>query len=319
MTASDRLGSGSARAGNRVNVACGDFHWTDLREGRTPRRQTAPVKLIGVRVGLHTVVGRLLDDDTVVELAEATEFYADLERWLPRAAEATGPGRPRGGIDEAPAVPPSARVLCVGLNYRLHAEEAGLPEPEHPAIFGRWTASLVPGGTPVPVPVGEPGLDWEVELAVVVGRPLHRVGADAALAGVLGYAAFNDLSAREHQMHSRLWTVGKNADNSGPISPVVTADEVGDPRNGLGLRTRVNGELVQDGSTADMIFPVGDLLAYLSEVMTLNPGDVVCTGTPAGVGFKRTPPRFLQPGDVVEVEIDRVGAVANPVVGGPLP
>ena len=184
---------------------------------------------------------------------------------------------------------------------------------EHPAFLGRWTVSLVSDGVPVPVPAGEPGLDWEVELAVVVGPPLYRVHPDTALAGVLGYAAFNDLSARTHQMHSRLWTLGKNADRSGPISPVVTADEVGDPRRGLRLQTRVDGEVVQDDSTSDMIFSVGEILGYLSGVMTLNPGDVT-PGTPQGVGFKRTPPRYLGPGDVVEVELERVGAVANPVV-----
>lgn len=272
------------------------------------------MKLVGIRDGLWTVVGRLFDDGTVAPLAEATEFYADLERWKARAAALQGGERCRDEITEVPAVPPAARVLCVGLNYRLHADEAGLPMPEHPAFFGRWTVSLVSGGVQVPVPAGEPGLDWEVELAAIVGRPLHRVDADAALAGVLGYAAFNDLSARTHQMHSRLWTLGKNADRSGPFSPIVTADEVGDPGAGLRLRTRVNGELVQDGSTSDMIFSVGGILAYLSEVMTLNPGDVVTTGTPDGVGFKRTPPRFLGAGDVVEVEIERVGTVTNLIV-----
>jgi len=272
------------------------------------------VKLVGIRDGLRTVVGRLFDDHTVAPLAEVTEFYADLDRWVTRAAALGGGERSRFEIAETPAVPPAARVLCVGLNYRLHADEAGLPVPEHPAFFGRWTVSLVSDGVPVPVPAGEPGLDWEVELAATVGRPLRRVDADTALAGVLGYAAFNDLSARTHQMHSRLWTLGKNADRSGPFSPIVTADEVGDPGAGLGLRTRVNGELVQHGNTSDMIFSVGEILAYLSEVMTLYPGDVVTTGTPDGVGFKRTPPRFLGPGDVVEVEVDRVGAVANPIV-----
>jgi 2-keto-4-pentenoate hydratase/2-oxohepta-3-ene-1,7-dioic acid hydratase in catechol pathway len=206
-------------------------------------------------------------------------------------------------------------VLCVGLNYRLHAEEAGLPVPEHPAFFGRWTVSLVADGTPVPVPSSEPGLDWEVELAAVVGRPLAGVTPDQALAGVFGYAAFNDLSARRHQMHSPLWTLGKNADSSGPFSAVVTADEVGDPSSGLRLLTRVNGEIVQDASTADMIFPVGQLLAYLTEVMTLNPGDVIATGTPRGVGFKRTPPRYLRAGDTVGVEVERVGSVSNRIVG----
>jgi len=213
-----------------------------------------------------------------------------------------------------PAVRPSARVLCIELNYRLHAAEAGLPIPEYPAFFGRWTPSLVTGDIPVPVPSGEPGLDWEVELAVVVSRPLDRVDAAAALGGVIGYAAFNDLSAREHQMHSRLRTLGKNADRSGPISPIVTADEVGDPADGLRLVSRINGEVVQDGNTADMIFPVGDILAYVSEVLTLAPGDVICTETPAGVGSKRTPPRYLGPGDVVEVEIGRVGILGNPIV-----
>jgi len=147
-----------------------------------------------------------------------------------------------------PAVRPSARVLCIELNYRLHAAEAGLPIPEYPAFFGRWTPSLVAGDIPVPVPSGEPGLDWEVELAVVVSRPLDRVDAAAALGGVFGYAAFNDLSAREHQMHSRLRTLGKNADRSGPISPIVTADEVGDPADGLRLVSRINGEVCRTGT-----------------------------------------------------------------------
>src|SRR5215210_1941418 len=229
------------------------------------------VRFVGMQRAGQTVIGRLFGDGTVAEVAEATSFYADLEGWLSHARSLPGGRWERRQSDEVPAVPAAARILCVGLNYRSHAEEAGLPIPEHPAFFGRWTVSLVSDGTPVPVPPGEPGLDWEVELAAVVG-----------------YAAFNDLSARDHQMHSRLWTVGKNADRSGPFSAVVTADEVGDPREGLHLATRVNGETVQDASTADMIFPVGQILSYLSEVMTLNPGDVIATGTPQGVGFART-------------------------------
>jgi 2,4-didehydro-3-deoxy-L-rhamnonate hydrolase len=267
-----------------------------------------------MRQGAQTVIGRLFPDDTVAEVAEAAEFYADLRGWVADAESLPGGRRYRFEIDELPAVPPSARVLCVGLNYRSHAEEARLPLPDHPEFFGRWTVSLVSDGTSVPVPSSEPGLDWEVELAAVVGKPLAGVDPDGALAGVFGYAAFNDLSARRHQLHSRLWTPGKNADRSGPFSAVVTADEVGDPRAGLRLRTRVNGETVQDASTADMIFPLGELLAYLSEVMTLHPGDVIATGTPQGVGFTRTPPRYLCPGDTVEVEVERVGAVANRIV-----
>jgi 2-keto-4-pentenoate hydratase/2-oxohepta-3-ene-1,7-dioic acid hydratase in catechol pathway len=201
----------------------------------------------------------------------------------------------------------------MGLNYHSHAAETGLPPPKYPPIFGRWTASLVVGGTPVPVPPGERGLDWEGELAVVVGAQMTDVDEDTAMRGVFGYAAFNDLSARRAQGASAQWTLGKNADRSGPIGPVVTADEVGDPAAGLRLVTRVNGEVVQDGDTSDMIFPVGRILSYLSRTLTLNPGDVLITGTPAGVGYTRTPPRYLVPGDVVEVEIERVGSVRNPV------
>ena len=273
------------------------------------------MRFIGVRHGLRTVIARLFDDSTVAEVAEATEFYADLDRWVEHAAALSSGEVLRTAVQEVPAVPAAARVVCMGLNYRLHAAEAGLPVPDYPAFFGRWTASLVSTGTPVLVPVGEPGLDWEVELAAVVGQPLARVDAETALSGVFGYATFNDLSAREHQRHSGLWTAGKNADRSGPFSAIVTADEVGDPRSGLRLTTRVNGEVVQDSSTADMIFSVGELLAYLSEVMTVNPGDVVTTGTPEGVGFKRTPPRYLTAGDVVEVEIERIEVVRNPIVG----
>ena len=272
------------------------------------------MKFVGVQDGRQVRVARLFEDGRVAPVADAADFYADLDAALAAAATLTGGDQARAEIAEAPAVPPGARVLCVGLNYRLHADESGLDVPDHPAIFGRWTASLIPNGAPAPVPPGEPGWDWEVELAAVVGRPLRGVDAQTALAGVFGYAAFNDLSARAHQMHSRLWTVGKNADASGPISEIVTADEAGNPGDGWRLTTVANGETMQDGNTRDMVFSVGELLAYLSEVMTLQPGDVIATGTPDGVGFKRTPPRYLVPGDSVTVAIEAVGSVTTPIV-----
>ena len=271
------------------------------------------MRFIGIRDGRTVTVARLFEDDTVATVAEVGDFYADVAGSLAAAGALTGGDRARSAVNEAPAVPSSARVLCVGLNYALHADESGLKLPDHPAIFGRWTASLVPTGTAAPVPPGEQGWDWEVELAAVVGRPLRGADPAGALAGVFGYAAFNDLSARAHQMHSRLWTVGKNADASGPISEIVTADETGDPGDGWRLTAVVNGETMQDGSTADMVFGVGELLSYLSEVMTLNPGDVIATGTPDGVGFKRTPPRYAVPGDVVEVAVAGVGSVTTPI------
>ena len=267
-----------------------------------------------MRDGRTVTMARLFDDETVAPVADITDFYGDLAASTAAAGALSGGSVARDDIVEVPAVPPAARVLCVGLNYRMHADEAGMNVPEHPAVFGRWTASLVASGVSAPVPAGEPGWDWEVELAAVVGRPLKGVTPAQALAGVFGYAAFNDLSARTHQLHSRLWTVGKNADASGPMSPIVTADETGDPGAGWRLTTTVNGETMQDGSTADMVFGVGELLAYLSEIMTLHPGDVIATGTPDGVGFKRTPPRYLVAGDTVEVAVEGVGSVTTPIV-----
>ncbi|WP_396231003.1 fumarylacetoacetate hydrolase family protein, partial [Frankia sp. EI5c] len=219
----------------------------------------------------------------VARLAEVDEFYADLPRWTAAAREITAASRRRAEhegagedagagkagaavgvvagaavgagagaaaeiteiteIDLLPPVPAGARILGMGLNYHAHAAETGLELPKKPPIFARWTASLAVEGTPVPVPPGERGLDWEGELAAVVGARLTDVDEETALAGVFGYAAFNDLSARRAQGASAQWTLGKNADRSGPMSPVVTADEVGDPGLGLRLVTRVNGEV----------------------------------------------------------------------------
>lgn len=250
----------------------------------------------------------------VVPLAPMAEFYGDVTGWLRRAAASTGDApTPVTGLTLIPPVPPTAKVICAALNYASHAAETGGKLPEHPNLFARWYATLVTDGTPVPVPRTEPGLDWEVELAVVVGAPLVDVTPDEVAAGVLGYTVFNDLSAREHQRTSRQWALGKNSDRSGPVgSTIVTADSV-DAAN-LHLETRVNGEVMQSGSTSDMIFSVAELLSYASRTITLRPGDLIATGTPPGVGFVRNPPRFLYPGDVVEVEVEGVGMVRSPIV-----
>ncbi|ONH27145.1 fumarylacetoacetate hydrolase family protein [Pseudofrankia asymbiotica] len=299
------------------------------------------MRFVGFREGGRALVGVLTQTSggapgaatpaagvpAVIGLAPVEEFYADLARWRDRAAEALAlPGtaaRPARELTLVPPVPPAARVLCVGLNYRAHAAETGLPLPKYPAIFGRWTVSLTVDGTPAPVPAGERGLDWEGELGVVVGATLADADEATALAGVLGYAAFNDLSARRAQGRSPQWTLGKNSDHSGPLGPVVTADEVGDPADGLRVVTRMRTraddgsvveEVVQDGDTSDMIFSVGQVLSFISQTITLHPGDLLVTGTPAGVGYIRRPARYLVPGDWVEVEIERVGRVATPIV-----
>ena len=272
------------------------------------------MKLVGVRTG-RTVEVAVQVGDRITPVAEVGEFYADLPHWLDVARKVTVGELAVDDVEPAPPVPPSARVICIGLNYRAHAAEGGFTPPEHPTVFGRWVASLTVSGTPAPVPANEPGLDWEGEVAAVVGRRLTDVDEPTATAGVLGYAAFDDLTARTAQKLTAQWTLGKNADRSGPIGPIVTADETGDPADGWRVTTRVNGETVQDGNTRDMIFGVGDLLSRISRTLTLEPGDVIATGTPEGVGYVRTPPWFLTPGDVVEVEIDHLGVLRTPIVG----
>lgn len=265
----------------------------------------------GVKWNGETHIGVLTDQGLRV-LASATDFFADLPRWVDEA-KAGGGWTP--GEDLAAAAPawPGARVLCVGLNYKAHAAEGGFTPPEYPAIFGRWARSLVAGGEPVAAL--DERLDWEGELAVVVGARLADATPQEALAGVLGYAVFNDISARTFQRHTHQWTPGKNMDGSGVMGPIVSADEVGDPADGLRLETRFNGQVMQSATTADMIFPVGDILAYLSKIMTLYPGDIVVTGTPEGVGYARNPPILMRPGDEIEVSIERLGAVRNRIVG----
>ena len=260
-------------------------------------------------------VGAIGADGKATPIAPRDAFWQDPARALaaPRGAKAYDVSNVR----QRPAVPLSARVICIGLNYKNHAEEGGGQAPANPVVFGRWTATLIADGDAAPAI--EPRFDWEGELGVVIGKPMFRAPAEAAMAGVFGYCAFNDLSARTFQRGSPQWTMGKNADLSGPMGAIVTADEVGDPKAGLRLTTRCNGEIMQDDNTRDLIFPVDFLIAHISQVMTLQPGDLIATGTPAGVGAARRPPIFLTAGDVVEIEIERVGKVTTPIVAAPAP
>lgn len=273
------------------------------------------MKLVGIRAPGRADRVALLDGERVRPVADVTEFWAGPERWLAAAADPDGLGPPLEGGRLIPPVPPSARVICIGLNYRAHAAEGSFQVPDYPTLFGRWTASLSVGGVPAPVPPGEDGLDWEGEVAAYVGASLCDADPDTARAAILGYSTFNDLTARRAQKLTAQWTLGKNGDRSGPMGPLVTADQVGDLRDGLHLQTRVNGAVVQDAQTSEMIFEVGEVLSLISRTFTLNPGDVIATGTPEGVGYVRDPPRLLGPGDVVEVEVERLGVLRTPVTG----
>ncbi|MGW4241896.1 fumarylacetoacetate hydrolase family protein [Nocardia sp. NPDC004722] len=273
------------------------------------------MKLVGIRGASGAAEVAIVDRAKLTPLCSVAEFWTDPRGIVARPAREARVPVELAAAHLVPIVPSSARIICVGLNYRAHAGEGGFEVPDFPTIFGRWTASLSVGDAPVRVPAGEPGLDWEGEVAAYIGAEFAGGDADAARAAVFGYSTFNDLTARRAQKLTSQWTLGKNVDGSGPLGPLVTADEVGDLRDGLRVRTRVNGEVMQDASTAAMIFDVGQLISHLSTVFALHPGDVIATGTPEGVGYVRTPPRLLGDGDVVEVDIERLGVLRTPVLG----
>ncbi|WP_103356027.1 fumarylacetoacetate hydrolase family protein [Amycolatopsis sp. CA-128772] len=278
------------------------------------------MRIVGVRrqPGASTVeVAALADEgETVTVIASLRDFWVDPAEQLSRPF--TGPTVPTTELQLVPPVLPDARVLCIGLNYRDHVAEGSYHDqalPPYPTLFARWTQSLTVDGAEVPVPANEPGLDWEGEVVAWIGAPLIDASPEHALASVVGYSVFNDLTARTAQKRTSQWTLGKNADRSGPIGPLIPAAEVGDLRRGLRLRTRVNGEIVQDARTDQMIYTVGETLSQVSHSLSLRPGDLLATGTPSGVGYARTPPRLLQAGDTVEVEVERLGVLRNSVVG----
>lgn len=254
-------------------------------------------------------------DDEVTVIAPLEEFWSDPVGHLTRPP--TGPTFAVAEIVQVPPVLPDARVICIGLNYREHAAEGSYRDqelPTYPTLFARWTRSLSVDGAEIPVPSNEEGLDWEGEVVAWVGAPLIDADPEQALAAVLGYSTFNDLTSRRAQKLTSQWTLGKNGDRSGPIGPLVPVTEVGDLRKGLRLQTRVNGETVQDARTDQMIYTVGETLSFISHTISLRPGDLLATGTPSGVGYARKPPLFLRPGDTVEVEVEGLGVLRNSIV-----
>jgi 2-keto-4-pentenoate hydratase/2-oxohepta-3-ene-1,7-dioic acid hydratase in catechol pathway len=228
------------------------------------------------------------------------------------AALAPGGPAPAGAGELAPLRP--SAIVCIGLNYADHVRESGMETPKRPLIFAKLPQSVIGAGEAVVIdPEVTQQVDWEVELAVVIGETARNVPAERALEHVFGYTVGNDVSARDLQFADVQWVRAKSLDTFCPLGPaVVTRDEVPDPQ-ALALRTRVNGELVQDSSTSEMIFGVAELIAFCSRSFTLRPGDVLLTGTPWGCGAFMDPPRFLAPGDTVETEVDGVGTLVNPV------
>ncbi len=224
------------------------------------------------------------------------------------------------GIDLAavkllPPLRTPEKVICVGLNYRDHTAESGFKQPDYPTLFTRFNSSLIGHGAPIVRPLVSTQLDFEGELVAVIGKGGRHIPLASALDHVIGYSIFNDASIRDYQFKSPQWTVGKNFDDTGAFGPVlVTADELPPGGKGLKLQTRLNGAVVQEASTTDMVFDVATLIATISEAITLNSGDVIVTGTPSGVGIGRKPPLFMKAGDVIEVEIEKIGLLSNPIV-----
>jgi len=211
-----------------------------------------------------------------------------------------------------PPVPDPEKIICIGLNYRDHAAETGQEIPGAPMWFAKFANSLIGSGDTIVLPAAHPEyVDYEAELALVIGRPARNVSEGEALSHVFGVMPFNDVSARDLQVQNPLWTSGKAIDTFAPCGPaLVTLDEAGD-LGALGLRTRIDGELVQEGTTANLIFGAAELVAWLSRTITLRPGDIIATGTPAGVGAAKG--RFLRDGETVEVEVDGLGTLSNPI------
>lgn len=211
-------------------------------------------------------------------------------------------------------VPRPGKVLCIGLNYRDHAAESNMQIPEKPVVFSKFSSCVIAPGEPVVIPSTSQQVDYEAELAVVIGRRAKHVTADRAYEYVLGYTAFNDVSARDFQFSDGQWQRGKSCDTFGPMGQtIVTTDVITDPHK-LSIKLTLNGKVMQDSNTDQLIFGVPALIEFISQSITLEPGDVIATGTPSGVGFARKPPVFLQPGDQMEVLIEGMGGLGNPVV-----
>jgi len=235
-----------------------------------------------------------------------------------KAAAAKAPASAKlalDGVKAALPIDPPGKIICVGLNYALHAKEGGHAMPTYPSFFLRVPTSLVAAGAPVIRPKVSNQLDYECELTIVIGKKGRNIPEAKALDYVFGYTLFNDVSVRDFQRKTSQWTPGKNFDGTGPLGPwVVTADELPPGAAGLRIMTRVNGETMQDSNTSDLIFSTAKTIALLSEFMTIEPGDVIATGTPSGVAHARKPPAWMKAGDKVEVEVEKIGVLANPIV-----
>ena len=270
----------------------------------------------GVLLGEGIVDSRRLGADAPASLQDLFEACARSPGLPARLAAraATQAPSPAAALELLPCVPKPGKIICLGVNYVDHAKEGGNTVADYPTLFLRCTTSLLAHGAPLRVPRISDKLDYEAELAVVIGHRARFVAEADALTSVFGYACFNDATLRDYQRRTTQWTIGKNFDGTGAFGPcLVTADELPPGCTGLRIQSRLNGQVMQSANTSDMVFGVARTIALLSECLTLEPGDVVVMGTPAGVGYARNPPVWMKPGDEIEIDIEGIGVLSNPV------
>jgi 2-keto-4-pentenoate hydratase/2-oxohepta-3-ene-1,7-dioic acid hydratase in catechol pathway len=279
------------------------------------------MKLASFRLQNKDTYGAVVDGGGVIDLGKRLK-YPDLRALLAAGALGEAAAAVKGAKEDAkivditflPVLPNPGKIICVGLNYKTHREETGRSETENPALFIRFADSQTSHLQPLIKPKASDKLDYEGELAVIIGKPGRHVPADKALDIVAGYSCYNDGSVRDWQNHTMQWTAGKNFPKTGSFGPwMVTTDEIPDPAK-LTLTTRLNGDVMQHTTTDLLIWPIDVLIKYITTFTELRPGDVISTGTPGGVGFKRNPPVFMKAGDTVEIEISSIGILENPIV-----
>ncbi len=277
-----------------------------FRSGNTTR--------LGVIDGEHVVDLNKADASVPADLRAALQAGVDLHAAAQRAIASGEHRAPYASLDLAPVVVEPGKIVCLGHNFYDHAKEGGNLKPVYPLIFFRGASSLIAHEDPVIRPRVSEKLDYEAELMIVIGKRARHVKRENALDYVFGYACFNDVSVRDYQKRTSQWTIGKNFDGTGAFGPwLVTADDLPPGAEGLTLRLILNGQVMQQASTSDMIWGVAETIELLTECLTLEPGDVVAMGTPAGVGWAREPSVWLKHGDLVEVDIERVGRLRNTV------
>lgn len=282
------------------------MRFTTFRQGKQDR--------LGLVIGDDVIDLNLAQPQVSADLRTALRSGVDLAAAARAAQASSAPRLPLKNLQLSPLLPEPGKIVCLGLNYFDHAKEGGREKPVYPWFFLRAASSLLAADAKALRPQVSERLDYEAELAVVIGKTVKHATMDNALDAVFGYSVFNDISVRDYQKKTPQWTIGKNFDRTGGFGPVlVTADELPPGATDLRIQARLNGQVMQDANTRDMIWGVAETITLLSECMTLEPGDLIVMGTPAGVGQARTPPVWMKHGDSIEIEIERIGVLRNTI------